>query len=81
MGTFSIWHWLVVLAIVLIVFGPSRLKNLGGDLGNAIKGFRKAMKEEETAPEPPQSRVIEGQVEHKFDASGASARQPQEKTQ
>jgi sec-independent protein translocase protein TatA len=83
MGTFSIWHWLVVLAIVLIVFGPSRLKNLGGDLGNAIKGFRKAMKEEEATPEPPQSRVIEGQVEHKFDSPGASPnqRQPQEHRQ
>jgi len=82
MGTFSIWHWLVVLAIVLIVFGPSRLKNLGGDLGNAIKGFRKAMKEEEAAPEPPPSRVIEGQVEHKFDPSAAPGqRQAQEKHQ
>ena len=53
MGGLSIWHWLVVLAIVLIVFGPSRLKNIGGELGNAIKGFRKAVKEEEAEPEPP----------------------------
>ena len=48
----SIWELLIVLAIVLLLFGPSRLKTLGGDLGNAIKGFRSAIKEEDK-PEPP----------------------------
>ena len=37
MGTFSIWHWLIVLAIVLLIFGTKKLRNLGGDLGSAIK--------------------------------------------
>ncbi len=44
MGTFSIWHWLVVLAIVVLVFGTKKLRNLGSDLGNAVKGFKEGMK-------------------------------------
>ena len=45
MGTFSIWHWLVVLAIVVLVFGTKKLRNLGGDLGSALKGFKDGMKD------------------------------------
>lgn len=44
MGTFSIWHWLVVLAIVVLVFGTKKLRNLGSDLGNAVRGFKEGMK-------------------------------------
>lgn len=47
MGTFSIWHWLVVLAIVVLVFGTKKLRNLGSDLGNAVKGFKEGIKESE----------------------------------
>lgn len=47
MGSFSIWHWLVVLAIVVLVFGTKKLRNLGGDLGGAIKNFKGSMKEGE----------------------------------
>lgn len=43
MGGLSIWHWLIVLLIVLLIFGTSRLKNVGGDLGNAIREFKKSM--------------------------------------
>ncbi len=46
MGTFSIWHWLVVLIIVLLIFGTKKLRNLGSDLGGAIKSFKQAMKED-----------------------------------
>lgn len=45
MGTFSIWHWIVVLIIVVLVFGTKKLRNLGGDLGSAIKGFKEGMKD------------------------------------
>lgn len=48
MGTFSIWHWLVVLVIVVLVFGTKKLRNLGGDLGSAIKNFKEGMKDAET---------------------------------
>ena len=46
MGSFSIWHWLIVLAIVLLIFGTKKLRNIGGDLGGAVKGFKEGMKEE-----------------------------------
>ncbi|MEY3831647.1 MAG: Sec-independent protein translocase subunit TatA, partial [Pseudomonadota bacterium] len=39
MGSFSIWHWLIVLAIILLVFGTKKLRNIGSDLGGAVKGF------------------------------------------
>ncbi len=57
MGTFSIWHWLVVLAIVVLVFGTKKLRSLGGDLGGAIKGFKEGMKgaDDEVAAKPPAS--------------------------
>ena len=46
MGSFSIWHWLVVLVIVLLVFGTKKLRNIGSDLGGAVKGFKDGMKED-----------------------------------
>jgi sec-independent protein translocase protein TatA len=50
MGSFSIWHWLIVLLIVIMVFGTKKLKNIGSDLGGAVKGFKDGMKEGGTAP-------------------------------
>lgn len=49
MGSFSIWHWLVVLAIVVLVFGTKRLKNVGQDMGQAIKGFRQGVSDDGAA--------------------------------
>jgi sec-independent protein translocase protein TatA len=48
MGSFSIWHWLIVLAIIVLIFGTKKLRNLGGDLGGAVKGFKDGMKSEES---------------------------------
>jgi len=45
MGSFSIWHWLIVLLIVIMVFGTKKLKNIGTDLGSAVKGFKEGMKD------------------------------------
>ncbi len=45
MGSFSIWHWLIVLVIVLVIFGTKKLRNIGGDLGGAVKNFKDAMNE------------------------------------
>lgn len=47
MGSFSIWHWLIVLVIVMLVFGTKKLGNIGEDLGKAVKGFKDGMKGEE----------------------------------
>ena len=60
MGTFSIWHWLVVLAIVVLVFGTKKLRNLGSDLGNAVRGFKEGMKgaDEDNTPSSSQSQQI-----------------------
>ena len=45
MGSFSIWHWLIVLVIVLLIFGTKKLKNMGSDLGGAVKGFKDGLKD------------------------------------
>ncbi|NUS59806.1 MAG: Sec-independent protein translocase subunit TatA [Lysobacter sp.] len=47
MGGFSLWHWLIVLVIVVLVFGTKRLGNVGKDLGEAVKGFKKGMSDED----------------------------------
>ena len=62
-GGFGLTELLVVLAIVLLIFGPRRLKNIGSDLGNAIRGFRKAVTDDEAkAGADPDPSVIEGEV-------------------
>jgi sec-independent protein translocase protein TatA len=72
MGSFSIWHWLIVLAVVLVVFGTKKLRNVGSDLGGAVKGFKDAMAEEKNKPSelPRQNNdaggsTIEGEVKDK----------------
>ncbi len=53
MGEFSIWHWLIVLAIVVLVFGTKKLKNIGSDLGAAVKGFKQGMAGVDEPATPP----------------------------
>lgn len=55
MGGFSLWHWLIVLVIVVLVFGTKRLGNVGKDLGDAVKGFKKGMQDDDSKPD--QSRA------------------------
>ncbi len=58
MGSFSIWHWLIVLLIVVMVFGTKKLKNMGGDLGSAVKGFKDGMKDgSSNADDKPAAQV------------------------
>ncbi len=57
MGSFSIWHWLIVLVIVVMVFGTKKLKNVGTDLGAAVKGFKDGMKDGTTAADAPAQQV------------------------
>jgi sec-independent protein translocase protein TatA len=72
MGTWSIWHWLVVLLIVLLVFGTKKLRNIGADLGGAVRGFKDGMKnsggekESDGGPSAQLSgRTIEGEIKDK----------------
>jgi sec-independent protein translocase protein TatA len=51
MGSFSIWHWLIVLVIVMLVFGTKKLSNMGSDLGKAVKGFKDGVKGTEEDPQ------------------------------
>ncbi len=69
MGSFSIWHWLVVLLIVALVFGTKKLRNIGSDLGGAVKGFKEGMKDGDgkdaaaaSGAEAPAQRVASGQT-------------------
>ncbi|QNM96299.1 Sec-independent protein translocase subunit TatA [Chitinimonas koreensis] len=57
MGSFSIWHWLIVLVIVVLVFGTKKLGNVGKDLGSAVKGFKEGMKNEEDTPKIAEKEV------------------------
>lgn len=50
MGGLSIWHWIIVLVVVLLIFGTKRLRNVGSDLGEAVKGFKKGMRDEDDKP-------------------------------
>ncbi|HET7729746.1 MAG TPA: Sec-independent protein translocase subunit TatA [Usitatibacter sp.] len=70
MGSFSIWHWVIVLVIVLLIFGTKKLRNVGSDLGGAVKGFKDGMKGDEAEKKPGEiaasaaakSSTIEGEV-------------------
>jgi sec-independent protein translocase protein TatA len=58
MGSFSIWHWLIVLLVVILIFGTKKLKNMGSDLGGAVKGFKDGMKDGGSSPsETPAQQV------------------------
>ncbi|HXZ97600.1 MAG TPA: Sec-independent protein translocase subunit TatA [Burkholderiales bacterium] len=72
MGSLSIWHWLIVLVIVLLIFGTKKLRNIGTDLGNAVKGFKEGMrgnseegKAENQVQPPATGKTIEGEVTDK----------------
>jgi len=77
MGGFGLTELLVVLAIVVLIFGPKRLKTLGSDLGSAIKGFRKAVSDDEkaNAAATEESKVIEGEVTSSNVSSDSQSKQ------
>jgi sec-independent protein translocase protein TatA len=59
MGSFSSWHWLIVLVIVMLVFGTKKLRNVGSDLGGAVKGFKDGMKD--ASADKPSEKAAEPQ--------------------
>lgn len=67
MGSFSIWHWLIVLLVIVLIFGTKKLRNIGGDLGGAVKGFKDGMKTEGDAAAQLKEggQTIEGEVKDK----------------
>jgi sec-independent protein translocase protein TatA len=71
MGSLSIWHWIVVIAVVLLLFGRGKISDLMGDVAQGIKAFKKGMRDDETAldkPEPAKS------IDHNNTASTPAAR-------
>ena len=69
MGSLSIWHWLIVLLVVVLIFGTKKLRNIGADLGGAVKGFKDGMKPEDDKSDqakaelpPATGQTIEGQA-------------------
>ncbi len=68
MGSMSIWHWLIVLLVVVLIFGTKKLRNIGEDLGGAVKGFKDGMKGEEEAHNRQvthDDKTIEGEAKEK----------------
>lgn len=57
MGSLSIWHWLIVLVIVVLVFGTKKLRNIGQDLGGAVKGFKDGMRESDKPGDDVQQKI------------------------
>ena len=62
MGSFSIWHWMIVLLVVILIFGTKKLRNLGTDLGGAVKGFKDGMKTEEDTSQKTEIPASAGQT-------------------
>jgi sec-independent protein translocase protein TatA len=75
MGSFSIWHWLIVLVIVMMIFGTKKLRNMGADLGGAVRGFKDGMRvgaavkggENGSAPQVT-GKTVEGEVKSKTES-------------
>jgi sec-independent protein translocase protein TatA len=65
MGSFSIWHWLIVLLIVMLIFGTKKLRNIGEDLGSAVKGFKEGMKGDDEKQKQQDLKTIEGEAKDK----------------
>lgn len=75
MGSFSIWHWLIVLLVVVLIFGTKKLRNIGQDLGGAVKGFKDGMKADDDKAAPgaklegaAAGQTIDGEVKEKSKA-------------
>ena len=62
MGGLSIWHWLIVLLVVVLIFGTKKLRNIGQDLGGAVKGFKEGMKPPEDAAAAPADTAPPSQI-------------------
>jgi sec-independent protein translocase protein TatA len=62
MGSFSIWHWLIVLVIVALIFGTKKLRNIGGDLGGAVKGFKEGMRDANAEPTATADPAVQQRV-------------------
>ncbi len=72
MGSFSVWHWLIVLLIVVLIFGTKKLKNMGSDLGSAVKGFKDGVRDGGTTT----TTTTDGTVPHQVNVNSTKAGDP-----
>ncbi len=72
MGGLSIWHWLIVLLVVVLIFGTKKLRNIGSDLGGAVKNFKEGVRDDEPKQAQQDEKVIEGEVTSKTQAKDKS---------
>lgn len=75
MGFGGIWQWVIVLAIILLLFGTKKLRNMGSDLGHAVKGFRKGMKATSDSDAEPVNEV-DGNINTTAEAAPAPDEKP-----
>ncbi|HLX80071.1 MAG TPA: Sec-independent protein translocase subunit TatA [Burkholderiales bacterium] len=74
MGSLSIWHWLIVLVIVMLVFGTKKIRNIGADLGGAVRGFKDGMREGDAAagtvpsPQVTGGKTVDGEVKSRTES-------------
>jgi sec-independent protein translocase protein TatA len=80
MGGISVWQLLIIFAIIILLFGTKKLRNLGADLGGAIKGFKKSLSDEEKAEEKTVSPIIDNAAQ-RVDTTASNATAPQTGTE
>ena len=73
MGGLSIWHWLIVLLVVILIFGTKKLRNIGSDLGGAVKNFKEGVRDDAPKQAQQDGQVIEGEVTSKTQAKDKSS--------
>jgi sec-independent protein translocase protein TatA len=81
MGSMSIWHWLIVLVVVLLIFGTKKLRNIGQDLGGAVKGFKEGVKGAEDAADAKESAAAAAAPAAKIGGTTIEGEVKKERTQ
>jgi sec-independent protein translocase protein TatA len=77
MGSLSIWHWMIVIVVVLLLFGRNKISDLMGDVAGGIKAFKRGMAEDDTPPAVKDPKTIDSKtIDHKAQASAQASAQP-----
>lgn len=80
-GGISIWQMVIVLGIIILIFGTKKLRNLGGDLGSAVKGFKKAMNDDQSSGDTDAQKKIEKEGDAEFEQADSTAAKTEEKSE
>ena len=80
-GGISIWQMVIVLGIIILLFGTKKLRNLGGDLGSAVKGFKKAMNDDKSSEDADAQKKIEKDADAEFEQADSTAAKTEQKSE